>query len=106
MATRICDGRPFGAAGVNLKSPADALLAKAAASLGSAVAGVKLVTRSKDRDTAGGRFLESGLAEAMAGTSSNAQVASAPANIPLFLPHFITTRTPYERDIAIRSGRF
>ena len=90
MATRICDGRPLGAAGVNLKSAADALLAKAAASRGSAAAGVKLVTRSNETETAGGRFLASGLAEAMAGTSNSAPAASAPAIFPLFLPHFNT----------------
>ena len=95
MATRICDGRPFGAAGVNLKSAADGLLAKAAASLGSAVAGVKLVTRSKEKETAGGRFLAaSGLAEAMAGASSSAQAANAPVSVPLYLPHCNTTQTP------------
>ena len=94
MATRICDGRPFGAAGVNLKSATDALLANSAANLGSAVAGVKLVTRSNETETAGGRFFASGLADAMAGTSSKAPAAKAPAITPLLLPHFNTTQTP------------
>ena len=43
MATRTCEGRPFAGAGVNLKSVSDRLLpASAAASFGSAFAGVKV----------------------------------------------------------------
>ena len=99
MATRICDGRPLGAAGVNLKSATDALLANSAASLGSAVAGVKLVTRSNEIATAGGRFFASGLAMAMAGASSRAPAANAAATVPLFLPHFNTDSYSFTRRI-------
>ena len=58
IATRTCDGRPLAGAGVNLKSVSDsALPANAAASLGSALAGVKEEIGSKLSETAAGCFL-------------------------------------------------
>ena len=87
IATRTCEGRPLGAAGVNLKSPIDVpRLANAAASFGSAVAGVKLLIGSKVSETAGGRRSLPGLPEATAGSSTSTAAAAAPAQIAALFP--------------------
>src|SRR5439155_8564010 len=81
IATRTCDGRPFAGAGVNLKSvSASPLPASAAASLGSALAGVKEEIGSKLRETAGGRFFEFAVV-ANAGVSTSPPAASAASNL-------------------------
>ena len=83
MATRTCDGRPLAGAGVNLKSvSASPLPAKAAASLGSAFAGVKEEIGSKLTDTAGARFLVAVVANA--GVSISPPAASAARSLASF----------------------
>ena len=81
IATRICDGRPLAAAGVNLKSESDdPRPAKAAASRGSALAGVKVETGSKLTATAAGlAFFARGAARA--GDSTRPAAANAVASL-------------------------
>ncbi len=82
IATRICDGRPLAAAGVNLKSVSDdPRPAKAAASRGSALAGVKVDTGSKLSATAAGRL--AGPA-ARAGDSTRPAAANAVTSSAIF----------------------
>jgi hypothetical protein len=84
IATRTCDGRPLAGAGVNLKSVSDRLRpASAAASLGSALAGVKEEIGSKLSDTAGGRFFVVVLA-ANAGVSTRPPAARAASSLACF----------------------
>src|SRR5688572_7026043 len=107
MATRTCDGRLFDGAGVNLKSVSDALLpAKAAASRGSAVAGVKVETGSKLTATAGARFFD--CAPARAGVSTRPAAANAVTVLANFdrprcntkVNSLFTTRYSY-RDLKV-----
>ena len=76
IATRTCDGRPLAGAGVNLKSVSERLLpARAAASFGSAFAGVNEDRLSRLSETAGGRFLLAPVASA--GVSASPAAATA-----------------------------
>src|SRR5215213_7629225 len=83
MATRSCDGRPFAVAGVKRKSVSDkGLLAKAAASRGSPLAGVKEEIGSKLTAMAAGRFLAAaGVPVASAGDSTRPAAATAAASL-------------------------
>jgi hypothetical protein len=84
MATRTCDGRPFAGAGVNLKSVSDRPLpASAAASFGSALAGVKEESSSKLSETAGARYFD--FVAANAGVSTRPAAASAATHLASFL---------------------
>src|SRR6185437_6127737 len=81
-ATRTCEGRPFAGAGVNLKSvSARPLPARAAASFGSAFAGVKEETGSKLSEIELGRFFV-GDPVANAGVSTRPAAASAATILP------------------------
>src|SRR3954452_7718290 len=81
VATRTCEGRFLAAAGVNLKSvSASALPDRAAASLGSALAGVKEETGSKLNVTAGACFFV-GIPVAIAGVSTRPAAAAAATNL-------------------------
>src|SRR5687767_2622488 len=105
MATRTCEGRPLAGAGGNLKSVSDRLLpAIEAASLGSALAGVKAKTGSALSETAAGRFFDV-LLLATAGVSTRPPAASAASNPALFdLANVNTCTTPCCRvDIANRT---
>src|SRR6185437_11257566 len=97
IATRTCDGRPLAGAGVNLKSVSERLLpARAAASFGSALAGVNEDKVSKLSDTAGGRFFV--LVAANAGVSTRPTAASAAASLAsLFEASLNNRRTPCSR---------
>src|SRR5215211_3955311 len=77
IATRICDGRLFAAAGVNLKSVSDRpRLPNDAASFGSAPAGVKVERGSKLTAT-GGAFFFAGAAAAGDSTRPTAETAAS-----------------------------
>ena len=83
IATRTCEGRPLAGAGVNWKSVSDKPRPpRAAASFGSALAGVKEEIGSKLSDTAGGRFLT--VVAANAGVSTRPAAASAATTFASF----------------------